>query len=195
LTCLARVRIIWRQATLGPRASSRGADELAARRQWPREDLREMRRKKERPVRGDNRTGQAIWALGVDGRSRRIQLMGRDFRSHIYLSLPGRCSFKANGDFFGAASWVEAEYRRFEVGATWIPQGARTSEGRRYCAAGRIASSAADLSDTMARTTGTSLPSDAFSGLEGSGPPAVGTDGPAPTASTAANASASPAPN
>src|SRR6202046_1951154 len=27
----------------------------------------------ERPVRGDNRTGQAIWALGVDGRSRRIQ--------------------------------------------------------------------------------------------------------------------------
>src|SRR6516165_4480523 len=26
----------------------------------------------ERPVRGDNRTGQAIWALGVDGRSRRI---------------------------------------------------------------------------------------------------------------------------
>ena len=27
---------------------------------------------KKRPVRGDNRTGQAIWALGVDGRSRRI---------------------------------------------------------------------------------------------------------------------------
>src|ERR1700730_9988285 len=26
----------------------------------------------ERPVRGDNRTGQAIWALGVDGRSRLI---------------------------------------------------------------------------------------------------------------------------
>jgi hypothetical protein len=37
----------------------------------------------ERPVRGDNRTGQAIWALGVDGRSRRIQPMGRDYRSHI----------------------------------------------------------------------------------------------------------------
>lgn len=29
--------------------------------------------KNERPVRGDNRTGQAIWALGVDGRSRRIR--------------------------------------------------------------------------------------------------------------------------
>jgi hypothetical protein len=38
---------------------------------------------KKRPVRGDNRTGQAIWALGVDGRSRRIQPMGRDYRSHI----------------------------------------------------------------------------------------------------------------
>src|ERR1700722_13887476 len=34
-----------------------------------------------RPVRGDNRTGQAIWALGVDGRSRRIQPLGRDDRS------------------------------------------------------------------------------------------------------------------
>src|ERR1700739_2394305 len=30
-------------------------------------------RQNERPVRGDNRTGQAIWALGVDGRSRQIQ--------------------------------------------------------------------------------------------------------------------------
>src|SRR5437667_10589101 len=30
-------------------------------------------RQNERPVRGDNRTGQAIQALGVDGRSRRIQ--------------------------------------------------------------------------------------------------------------------------
>nr|GAJ34064.1 hypothetical protein BDOA9_0132620 [Bradyrhizobium sp. DOA9] len=27
---------------------------------------------KKRPVRGDNRTGRAIWALGVDGRSRLI---------------------------------------------------------------------------------------------------------------------------
>jgi hypothetical protein len=30
------------------------------------------RAEKKRPVRGDNRTGQAIWALGVDGRSRLI---------------------------------------------------------------------------------------------------------------------------
>src|SRR5450432_2337282 len=34
---------------------------------------REIPATNERPVRGDNRTGQAIQALGVDGRSRRIQ--------------------------------------------------------------------------------------------------------------------------
>src|SRR6266478_1268450 len=36
-------------------------------------NTQEMSARNERPVRGDNRTGQAIWALGVDGRSRRIQ--------------------------------------------------------------------------------------------------------------------------
>ena len=54
----------------------------------------------ERPVRGDNRTGQAIWALGVDGRSRRIQPMGRDYRSHIDKSQHPRRTFKTPGDFF-----------------------------------------------------------------------------------------------
>ena len=54
----------------------------------------------ERPVRGDNRTGQAIWALGVDGRSRRIQPMGRDYRSHIDKSQHPRRTFKTSGDFF-----------------------------------------------------------------------------------------------
>jgi hypothetical protein len=54
----------------------------------------------ERPVRGDNRTGQAIWALGVDGRSRRIQPMGRDYRSHINKSQHPRRTFKTSGDFF-----------------------------------------------------------------------------------------------
>lgn len=53
-----------------------------------------------RPVRGDNRTGQAIWALGVDGRSRRIQPMGRDYRSHIDKSQHPRPTFKTPGDFF-----------------------------------------------------------------------------------------------
>jgi len=56
--------------------------------------------KNERPVRGDNRTGQAIWALGVDGRSRRIQPMGRDYRSHINKSQHPRRTFKTSGDFF-----------------------------------------------------------------------------------------------
>jgi hypothetical protein len=54
----------------------------------------------ERPVRGDNRTGQAIWALGVDGRSRRIQPMGRDYRSHTDKSQHPRRTFKTPGDFF-----------------------------------------------------------------------------------------------
>ena len=54
----------------------------------------------ERPVRGDNRTGQAIWALGVDGRSRLIQPMGRDYRSHIDKSQHPRRTFNTPGDFF-----------------------------------------------------------------------------------------------
>jgi hypothetical protein len=54
----------------------------------------------DRPVRGDNRTGQAIWALGVDGRSRRIQPMGRDYRSHIDKSQYPLRTFKLPGDFF-----------------------------------------------------------------------------------------------
>jgi len=50
---------------------------------------------KQRPVRGDNRTGQAIWALGVDGRSRQIQLLGRDDRSHVSWSPWVSRTFKA----------------------------------------------------------------------------------------------------
>jgi hypothetical protein len=60
----------------------------------------EIAARNERPVRGDNRTGQAIWALGVDGRSRRIQPMGRDYRSHIDKSQHPRRTFKTPGDFF-----------------------------------------------------------------------------------------------
>jgi hypothetical protein len=59
----------------------------------------------ERPVRGDNRTGQAIWALGVDGRSRRIQPMGRDYRSHINKSQHPRRTFKTPGNFFNLVFW------------------------------------------------------------------------------------------
>ena len=39
-------------------------------------------------------------ALGVDGRSRRIQPMGRDYRSHIDKSQHPRRTFKISGDFF-----------------------------------------------------------------------------------------------
>ena len=39
-------------------------------------------------------------ALGVDGRSRRIQPMGRDYRSHINKSQDLRRTFKTPGDFF-----------------------------------------------------------------------------------------------
>jgi hypothetical protein len=39
-------------------------------------------------------------ALGVDGRSRRIQPMGRDYRSHIDKSQHPRRTFKTPGDFF-----------------------------------------------------------------------------------------------
>jgi hypothetical protein len=39
-------------------------------------------------------------ALGVDGRSRRIQPMGRDYRSHIDKSQHPRRTFKTRGDFF-----------------------------------------------------------------------------------------------
>src|ERR1043166_8840357 len=38
----------------------------------PRIGLRDQGRRKEKPRRGDNRTVKAIWALGVDGRSRLI---------------------------------------------------------------------------------------------------------------------------
>jgi hypothetical protein len=83
----------------------------------------------ERPVRGDNRTGQAIWALGVDGRSRRIQPMGRDYRSHIDKSQHPRRTFKTPGDFFNFVFGNDCRKNR--------------------CAAGYFAAFAADLSDAI----------------------------------------------
>src|ERR1700691_2641623 len=56
----------------------------------------------ERPVRGDNRTGQAIWgawggwALAPDTAS-----MGRDYRSHQHWSRHRRRTFKPPAIFFG----------------------------------------------------------------------------------------------
>ena len=55
----------------------------------------------ERPVRGDNRTGQAIWALGVDGRSRRIQPRWGGITAPTYIvSQQGRRTFKGPRNFF-----------------------------------------------------------------------------------------------
>jgi hypothetical protein len=60
-------------------------------------------RRNERPVRGDNRTGQAIWALGMDGRSRQIQpRWGGITPPTCIVSREGRCAFKRSGDFFGS---------------------------------------------------------------------------------------------
>ena len=93
---------------------------------------------------------KAIWALGVDGRSRRIQPMGRDNRSHAHKSRTGRPTFKTPSDFFNLL------------------------EGRIYCAAGRFASSVTDFSDAMAAAgpasallTESSLRSGAAAGLPG----------------------------
>lgn len=57
----------------------------------------------ERPARGDNRAGQAIWALGVDGRSRRIQpRWGGLTAPTVGLSPMGDPTFKAASRFFSA---------------------------------------------------------------------------------------------
>src|SRR6516225_5039332 len=88
----------------------------------------------ERPVRGDSRTGQAIWALGVDGRSRRIQpSMGRDDRSTLNWSRQARRTFKTVLRIFN-----------FDRPS---PKRKSPLAVENYCAAGLI-SSAAGLSDT-----------------------------------------------
>src|ERR1700693_1561850 len=86
--------------------------------------------KNERPVRGDNRTGQAIWALGVDGRSRRIQPRWGGITAPTLIGR-GRGVARSNrpADFFSFLAGV--------------------SRTENYCAAGRLASPAADLSETM----------------------------------------------
>ena len=68
-------------------------------------------------------------ALGVDGRSRRIQPMGRDYRSHIDKSQHPRRTFKTPGDFFNFVFGNDCRKNR--------------------CAAGYFAAFAADLSDAI----------------------------------------------
>jgi hypothetical protein len=68
-------------------------------------------------------------ALGVDGRSRRIQPMGRDYRSHIDKSQHPRRTFKTPGDFFNLLFGGDCR--------------------KNHCAAGYFAPFAADLSDAI----------------------------------------------
>src|SRR3977135_3726653 len=84
----------------------------------------------ERPVRGDNRTGQAIWALGVDGRSRRIQPRWGGMTAPTNVGR-GRVVDSSNRARIFLTSW----------------QGFRKGN---HCAAARLASPGADLSDAMA---------------------------------------------
>src|SRR4030088_1922467 len=66
----------------------------------------------ERPVRGDNRTGQAIWALGVDGRSRRIQPRWGGVNAPTpILSARRRRTFKPPPIFLGLLAGTFGDYR------------------------------------------------------------------------------------
>jgi hypothetical protein len=115
--------------TNGKPAVGKPAVGKPTRRRTRRSFFQETGAENERPVRGDNRTGQAIWALGVDGRSRRIQPMGRDYRSHIDKSQHPRRTFKTPGDFFNFVFGNDCRKNR--------------------CAAGYFAAFAADLSDAI----------------------------------------------
>jgi len=83
------------------------------------------RARNERPVRGDNRTGQAIWgAWGGWALAPNTASMGRDYRSHLYLSRKGRRTFKPDAIFFNRQQVPE----RFQAGA--CPPGSRN--GNRF---------------------------------------------------------------
>src|SRR5258707_12116779 len=62
--------------------------------------------KSERPVRGDNRTGQAIWALGVDGRLRRIQPRWGGITAPTYVGR-GRAAARSNDPAIFLTFWQE----------------------------------------------------------------------------------------
>src|ERR1700720_3513400 len=91
----------------------------------------------ERPVRGDNRTGQAIWALGVDGRSRRIQPRWGGITAPTHIGRR-RAAPRSN---------------RFAIFLTFLAGIPGRIFGRIfagiYRAVARLASPATDLSDAM----------------------------------------------
>src|SRR3982074_1388764 len=75
-------------------------------------ELDKIPAKNERPVRGDNRTGQAIWALGVDGRSRRIQPRWGGINAPTpILSAQRRQTFKPPPIFLGLLAGTFGDYR------------------------------------------------------------------------------------
>src|SRR5258708_5117388 len=133
----------------------------------------------QRPARGDNRTGQAIWALGVDGRSRRIQPRWGGITGPTNLSRR-RIAVRSNVSAIFLTFWQE------------VPG------GENHCAAGRLAAPVAVWPEAMAAegwfkalVGGVSC---GEAGLSAAGSEAA-TSGTALTAQTAAQASASPAPN
>jgi hypothetical protein len=67
----------------------------------PHENQRRLPKIKD-PSGGTTGRVKAIWALGVDGRSRRIQPMGRDNRSHAKLVASDHRTFNAAADFFNS---------------------------------------------------------------------------------------------
>jgi hypothetical protein len=132
----------------------------------------------ERPVRGDNRTGQAIWARGVDGRSRRIQPRWGGITAPTHI---GRRRAAARSNRL-------AIFLTFLAGIGGI-FGENSGPAIFYCAAARLVSPAAGFSDAMvaagwssARAAGTSGAPLTFSAA---GPPGT-TAGVGVTAKTAA---------
>src|SRR5438105_8115681 len=144
-----------------------------------------MMPKRKDPSGGTTGRVKAIWALGVDGRSRRIQPMGRDYRSHIDKS-----------------QHLAERSKRRAIFLTLCRGDCRKNHG----AAGYFAAFTADLSDAIdggesfsARLT-EALSADGssagvFSPVGLPETAASGTAGAPVAAVTAAKASASPAPN
>ena len=126
------------------------------------------------------------WALAPNTAS-----MGRDYRSHIYWSRKGRHTFKRSGDFFNFLAGIfRSVFKRKRVPGRdpgRVPVRVRKTrqiknpepsfdlskrkrlQAGTYCAAGRLPSPTADLSEAMAaggwfnaRVAGTSCRSEAL---------------------------------
>ena len=140
----------------------------------------------ERPVRGDNRTGQAIWALGVDGRSRRIQPRWGGITAPTYI---GRSrvgsTFKRPRDFFDFFAGSFSDGNLLRGGRDWLRRRPiYRTPWRPPAGSGPVSGEPVAVRDSFTTSSG---------GLAGTA--ATGTAGAATMAETAANASAAPAPN